>query len=149
MVKVYRSKARADITDADIDAILQASRRHNEAAGVSGMLLLGRGYFVQIIEGTGPTVERTYRRILSDPRHADAVLLYDGSGEPRRFAGCPLGFARMEAHADVPSIARFLQHDHEGNPYGFSAEATLASQRRKEAPARGDSSTKSSPRRLR
>lgn len=126
MVKVYRSKARTNIADADIEAILQSSRRHNEATGVSGMLLLGKGYFVQIIEGTGPTVERTYRRILSDPRHADAVLLYDGSGEPRRFGGWPLGFARMEPHVRVSSVARFLQHDHEANPDGFGSDAALA-----------------------
>lgn len=126
MVKVYRSKARPGITDADIEAILRSSRRRNEAAGVSGMLLLGKGYFLQIIEGTGPAVDRTYRRILSDPRHADAILLYDGSGEPRRFGEWPLGFALMEPHADVPSLARFLQHDHDADPYGFGADAALA-----------------------
>jgi hypothetical protein len=126
MVKVYRSKARSDITDADIDAILGISRRHNETSGVTGMLLFGRGYFVQLIEGTGPAVERTYRRILSHPLHDDAVLLYDGSGEPRRFPGWALGFARMEPFPHVSSVANFLQHDHEADPYGFGAEAALA-----------------------
>lgn len=126
MVKVYRSKARSGITDADIEAILQTSRRHNEAADVTGMLLIGNGYFVQIIEGTGPTVDRTYRRILSDGRHSDAVLLYEGSGEPRRFGGWAMGFAHMEPHAEVPSVGRFLQHDHEADPYGFTSDAALA-----------------------
>jgi len=126
MVKVYRSRARPGITDADIEAILQSARRHNEAAGVSGMLLFGKGYFVQILEGTGPAVDRTYRRILSDPRHTDPVLLYDGSGEPRRFGGWALGFAHLEAHDQLASVARFLEHDHEADPYGFAADATLA-----------------------
>jgi len=126
MVKVYRSKARPGITDTDIEAILRTARSHNEAASVTGMLLVGKGFFVQIIEGTGPTVDRTYRRILSDARHTDAVLLYDGSGEPRRFAAWSLGFAHMEPYADVPSVARFLQHDHDADPYGFGADATLA-----------------------
>lgn len=126
MVKVYRSKARSDISDADIDAILGSSRRHNEDAGITGMLLFGSGYFVQVIEGTGPAVERTYRRILSDARHGDAVLLYDGSGEPRRFGGWFMGFSRMEPHAHVASVARFLRHDHEADPYGFGPDATLA-----------------------
>lgn len=126
MVKVYRSRARSDITTADIDAILASSRRHNEDAAITGMLLLGNGYFVQVIEGNGPAVERTYRRILSDSRHGDAVLLYDGSGEPRRFGGWSMGFSRMEPHAHVVSVARFLQHDHEADPYGFGPEATLA-----------------------
>lgn len=126
MVKVYRSKARPGIAGTDIEAILHSSRVHNEATGVTGMLLLGNGYFVQVIEGTGPTVDRTYRRILSDARHTDAVLLYDGSGEPRRFGGWSLGFSHMEPHADMPSVARFLQHDHESDPYGFGAEAALS-----------------------
>lgn len=126
MVKVYRSRARSDITDADIDAILASSRRHNEDAAITGILLFGKGYFVQVIEGNGPAVDRTYRRILSDPRHGDAVLLYDGSGEPRRFGGWPMGFARMEPYAHVESIGRFLQHDHESDPYGFGPDVTLA-----------------------
>lgn len=126
MVKVYRSKARPGIADADIEAILASSRRHNEVVGVTGMLLLGNGYFVQVIEGGGPAVDRTYLRILRDPRHRDAVLLYDGSGEPRRFGGWSMGFARMEPHANVPSVARFLSHDHDLEPYGFGPEAVLA-----------------------
>jgi hypothetical protein len=126
MVKVYRSKARSEITASDIDAILASSRRHNEDADITGMLLLGKGYFVQVIEGSGPAVDRTYRRILSDPRHGDAVLLYDGSGEPRRFSGWSMGFSHMEPHAHVASVARFLQHDHEADPYGFGPDVTLA-----------------------
>lgn len=126
MVKVYRSKARAGITAADIDTILASSRRHNEDAGITGMLLFGKGYFVQVIEGNGPAVDRTYRRILSDSRHGDAVLLYDGSGEPRRFGHWAMGYSAMEPHALVGSVARFLEHDHEADPYGFSPEATLA-----------------------
>jgi hypothetical protein len=126
MVKVYRSRARSDLSNADIKTILQASRRNNEGAGITGMLLLGNGYFVQFIEGTGPAVDRTYRRILSDSRHCDAVLLYDGSGEPRRFGGWPMGFARMEPYAQLASVGEFLRHDHAADPYGFGPDAVLA-----------------------
>lgn len=125
MIKVYRSKARRGLTDADIDALLQSSRRNNRNVGIGGMLLFGRGCFVQLIEGAGPAVERTYRRILSDPRHIDAMLLYDGSGEPRRFPGWSMGFARLECFAHLPCVARFLLHDEEIDPEGFGADAAL------------------------
>ncbi len=126
MIKVYRSKARSGLTDADIDALLRASRRNNQAVGIGGMLLFGRGCFVQLIEGAGPAVERTYRRILSDPRHVDAMLLYDGSGEPRRFPGWSMGFARLECFAHLPCVARFLQHVEEADAGEFGADAALA-----------------------
>ncbi len=125
MVKIYRSKARPDLTDAEITSLLESSRRNNAGLGVSGMLLFGAGCFLQILEGPGPAVERTYRRILSDPRHTDAVLLYDGKGEPRRFGGWAMGFARLEPFAHVGSVARFLQHDHTREQGGFGPEAAL------------------------
>ena len=126
MIKVYRSKARPGLRDADIDALLQSSRRNNRAVGIGGMLLFGRGCFVQLIEGAGPAVERTYRRILSDPRHIDAMLLYDGSGEPRRFPGWSMGFARLECFIHLPCVESFLQHVEEADAEGFGADAALA-----------------------
>lgn len=126
MIKVYRSTARPGLMDADIDALLRSSRRNNRAVGIGGMLLFGRGCFVQLLEGAGPAVERTYRRILSDPRHVDAMLLYDGSGEPRRFPGWSMGFARLECFVHLPCVAHFLQHVEEADAEGFGADAALA-----------------------
>lgn len=125
MVKIYRSKARPGLADSEIDALLETSRRNNRAIGVGGMLLSGGGSFLQILEGPGPAVERTYRRILSDPRHTDAVLLYDGKGEPRRFVGWAMGFARLEPYAHIASVARFLQQEHARDSAGFGPEAAL------------------------
>jgi len=125
MVKIYRSRARSGLADADIDSILETSRRNNRIVGVGGMLLFGGGSFLQILEGPGPAVERTYRRILSDPRHTDPVLLYDGKGEPRRFVGWAMGFARLEPYAHMASVAYFLKRDDAGNLSGFGPEAAL------------------------
>jgi hypothetical protein len=122
MVKIYRSKARPGLNDAAVDVLLEAARRSNRIVGVGGMLLYGGGCFLQILEGPGPAVERTYRRILSDPRHSDAVLLYDGKGEPRRFGGWAMGFARLEPFAHIASVAHFLQQDNAG---GFGRDAAL------------------------
>lgn len=125
MVKVYRSKSRPGLGDADITQILAQSRRHNPTLGVSGMLLFGRGRFIQLIEGPGPAVERTYRRILSDPRHADVVLVYDGSGEPRRFMEWAMGFARIEPYSHLSSVTHFMQLDEAMDVVGFSSDAAL------------------------
>jgi len=125
MVKIYRSRARPGLTDADIDVLLETSRRNNRIISIGGMLLFGGGGFLQILEGPGPAVERTYRRILGDPRHTDAVLLYDGKGEPRRFVGWAMGFARLEPYAHMASVAYFLQQDDARTPGGFGSDAAL------------------------
>ncbi|RPI44186.1 MAG: BLUF domain-containing protein [Betaproteobacteria bacterium] len=125
MVKIYRSRIRPGLADADIDLLLESSRRNNRIVGVGGMLLFGGGCFLQILEGPGPAVERTYRRILSDPRHTDPVLLYDGKGEPRRFVGWAMGFARLDPHAHMASVAYFLKQDDARNPGSFGSEAAL------------------------
>jgi len=125
MVKVYRSKARPGLADADIQGILEVSRRTNPNSGLSGMLLYGRGRFIQLLEGPGPAVDRTYRRILSDPRHYDVVLVYDRSGEPRRFTDWAMGFAHIEPYAHLASVTDFMQLDETMDSVGFSSDAAL------------------------
>jgi len=125
MVKVYRSKAQPGLTEAAISGILEASRRRNPLLGLSGMLLFGRGRFVQLLEGPGPAVDRTYRRILSDARHQDVMLVYDGAGEPRRFADWPMGFAHVEPYAHLASVARFMQLEDSIDLIGFDADLAL------------------------
>jgi len=125
MVKVYRSKARPGLVDADIQQILDTSRRNNAGTGLSGMLLYGRGRFIQLLEGPGPAVDRTYRRILSDPRHNDVVLIYDRSGEPRRFTDWVMGFAGIERYAHLASVSQFMQLDDTMDIVGFSSDAAL------------------------
>ena len=125
MVKIYRSKARSGLSEAEVDSLLASSRRNNHALGIGGMLLFGGGCFLQILEGPGPAVERVYRRILGDPRHTDAVLLYNGKGEPRRFVGWAMGFSLLEPFAHIRSVAEFLGHDKAYHPTSFGSDAAL------------------------
>ena len=108
MVRVYLSTARRALSEVDLQDIVAASQCRNAAARVSGMLLFGNDRFLQLLEGPGPAVERTYRRVLSDARHHDAMLVYDGIGEPLRFTEWPMAFARAESFANVPSVAPLI-----------------------------------------
>lgn len=108
MVRVYLSSARQAFSAADLAQILETSRRRNAAARVSGMLLFGNNRFLQLLEGPGPAVERTYRRVLGDARHRDPMLVYDGIGEPQRFTEWPMAFMRAECVRDVPTVAPLI-----------------------------------------
>ncbi len=72
---VYISTLREPLSDALLDAILASSRRNNDRAGVSGLLVAGGRRFLQALEGPAPAVLATYGRIAADPRHFAVVQL--------------------------------------------------------------------------
>ena len=65
----YSSKATAPMSEADLEQILAAARTHNEADGITGVLVYTEGFFLQILEGTKDAVEQCLARIGDDPRH--------------------------------------------------------------------------------
>jgi hypothetical protein len=64
---VYISTSREPITDRLLDDILSTSRRNNDRAGVSGLLVAGGRRFLQALEGPAAAVLATYARIAADP----------------------------------------------------------------------------------
>ena len=125
MVRMYVSKARRAMGDEDLQRIVETSRRHNVPARVSGMLLFGNKRFLQLLEGPGPAVERTYRRVLSDTRHCDAMLVYDGTGEPLRISEWPMAFARAEEVRHVPAVASLIELAEGDDAEPLAADAAL------------------------
>jgi hypothetical protein len=72
---IYASRATEALAPADIEEILDASRRNNGRAGVTGILIFSSREFLQCLEGSREAVNQTYARILGDPRHADVQVL--------------------------------------------------------------------------
>ena len=142
MVRMYLSTARPGLSTDDLQHIVDVSRRQNAAARVSGVLLFGNGRFLQLLEGPGPAVERTYRRVLGDQRHRDAVLVYDGKGEPLRFTQWAMGFLRAELVGHLPSVVRLmdLATDEDSSPLRAEAALRMFLELRREL-ARDDAAT--------
>ena len=76
---VYYSSNRLKISPenfrAEVENILEASRRNNELVGITGALMFSDGYFGQVLEGLRPALEATFERIQQDTRHGDVSLL--------------------------------------------------------------------------
>jgi hypothetical protein len=121
---IYASRA-ADGLHADVlSSIMKASRAHNAAAGVTGVLVFSEGIFLQLLEGGRNAVSALYNRIARDERHRDVVLLsYEEVGE-RRFAGWAMGQANLSRLN--PGILLKYSERAVLDPYALSAQATLA-----------------------
>ena len=73
---LYISHAAPIISDEQVQDILLSSRRNNLASSITGILMYGGGMFMQVLEGPEQDVLRKYVKILDDPRHSDAQILY-------------------------------------------------------------------------
>ena len=76
---IYTSRARAatdsDAHRDDVEAILAAAHRHNPTVGITGCLLIGPGWYAQVLEGESQPVSQLFRAILGDPRHERVRLI--------------------------------------------------------------------------
>jgi hypothetical protein len=102
-------------------SILLTAREHNPRYGIGGVLLQGRGIYLQILEGERGAVNRLYRCIAADPRHRDVELLHLEEITQRRFAGWSM------AHVDLAADDVMVRLKHpEFDPYSAPGSTVLA-----------------------
>jgi hypothetical protein len=84
---------------AEVQQILQVSRRNNSRVGVTGALLFNHSCFAQVLEGPLSAVEETFERIQRDTRHADVTVLELAAASAREFPAWSMAFAGvLEEH---------------------------------------------------
>ncbi|MCW5665437.1 MAG: BLUF domain-containing protein [Piscinibacter sp.] len=121
---LYASRAAEGVGQEELAAILRKSRQHNPGTGVTGLLCLSGGIFLQVLEGGRSQVSALYNRIAQDPRHRDVVLLtYDEIAE-RRFAGWSMGVIDLSRL----NPALLLKYSEKAvlDPYTLSGKVSMA-----------------------
>lgn len=86
---IYRSRQAADFSadlDFEVGQIIGTAIRRNRAVGLTGLLLVIQGHFIQALEGNIDEVRATYARISMDPRHCDLHIISQSVAENRLFA---------------------------------------------------------------
>ncbi len=97
----YISTARATLILADVEGILQTSRRRNALNGVTGLLIFDGKRFLQALEGSLEAVEATFSRIAVDQRHRGLVKLSSRHVDAREFGNWSMG-----SHLSGPVMGR-------------------------------------------
>ena len=121
---LYASRAKEPLTPEVIDAILQASRKGNPAAGVTGLLCHSGDVFMQVLEGGRDTVNHLYNDLVRDARHHDVVVLHYEEITERRFSGWTMGqvnLARIN-----PAIVLKYSDRPVLDPFSVSGAASLS-----------------------
>jgi hypothetical protein len=121
---MYASRSVGAVNQEELLAILRQSKSANPQNGITGVLCLSHGIFLQVLEGGRSAVNRLYNRIATDPRHSDVeLLLYQEIGE-RRFAGWSMGQVNMSRLN--PSLLLRYSATATLDPYAVSGEVSLA-----------------------
>jgi hypothetical protein len=87
----YASRTNSVLGPGDVKDILQSSAKNNGALGITGMLCLSNGIFLQQLEGDRDAVNLLYHRILLDKRHKEPAVLDFNEIVARRFSSWTMG----------------------------------------------------------
>ena len=122
---IYASQSRLETADTDqtVEEIIRISAHNNRKAGVTGLLLVHDGWFVQALEGAAEAVMTTYGRILRAPRHSEAVVLSAAPTETRSFAEWDMCARRLGPADDA--ILDTLSQRGRFEPHRLNGEAAL------------------------
>lgn len=73
----YTSRYAGTALIADLAAILRCADPNNVFDGLTGLMVVDEGRFVQYLEGPEHAVRATFARIWADPRHTDVTVILD------------------------------------------------------------------------
>jgi hypothetical protein len=79
----------------NLAVILAESQRNNDRDDLTGALAAHRERFIQVLEGPAQALDALLRRLSSDPRHRDIVVLGREPIAERLFAGWSMASARI------------------------------------------------------
>ncbi len=110
---VYYSSATHEMSDEELQFLLEQSRNRNQRQNVTGMLLYAKGIFIQVLEGEKADVEEIYAAIEDDERNIGNIVVEKQDINERVFPDWSMGFRRI-ADGDVKKLrgySEFLNRD--------------------------------------
>jgi hypothetical protein len=84
---IYKSRSTVELNWDVVKDILHTSEVHNEANGITGILLATNTHYLQVLEGKFEDVNIAFMNIARDPRHDDIRLISFTIVDARLFAG--------------------------------------------------------------
>ena len=116
LVYTSRSTAGEGRAAADAQAILAVANRANPALGITGLLAVTGGHYLQMLEGSAATVDALFEAIRHDPRHTDVAVLHRSAAPVRLCPEWAMGMAVRSEPASatgqrVELLKQHLAHD--------------------------------------
>jgi hypothetical protein len=92
---IYFSSATRELSDSELEELLEQARSRNAKQNVTGMLIYAEGTFMQVLEGSRSDVHDIYSSILRDPRNKDNIELTEMVISERNFSDWSMFFQKI------------------------------------------------------
>jgi PAS domain S-box-containing protein len=114
---VYASEGGENFSESDLIDILKVARKHNQAHGITGVMLYNAGYFLQMLEGNQKEVtDLFYNHICLDKRHDNVITLFQNYVPKRQFPNWNMGFYGDDGDTEINLLKGYS--DLERHPVG-------------------------------
>jgi len=121
---LYASRPTKPFSGADLDRILEQSRKNNPPQGVTGLLCAADNLFLQALEGGRDEVCELFNAIVRDDRHSHVRLLVFEEISERRFGTWTMGQVSIE-RVNPALLLKYFRRA-ELDPFECSGQASLA-----------------------
>lgn len=91
----FLSKLAVAMTQTDIDRLLTKAWAANNHRGITGALVMERGMFFQVLEGTEAEARALYQLICTDSRHREIQMLMERPADERFFEDWAMAFSQL------------------------------------------------------
>lgn len=99
---IYTSKVHPDHDNLkSLEDILKKARTNNTKLGVTGLLVLDKGTFLQVLEGEEKALQFLYTKIEKDPRHSNLRLLLKQDIKEKEFGDWSMAFGDLEDNINI------------------------------------------------
>lgn len=90
---VYSSAATVELSNQELNTLLDTARAINSKLNITGMLLYEKRSFFQVLEGPANVVKALYAKIDRDKRHDTVVKIIEEPIDERSFSDWTMGYA--------------------------------------------------------
>lgn len=112
----YVSSANPNISQEEIQQVLEFSRNWNNENGITGILLYSEGNFFQVLEGDQGLLETLFLQIKNDDRHYDVMTIFKKEVPQPKFIQYSSNFISLDSRLRAENIELYFSQLEKLNP---------------------------------
>lgn len=122
----YVSTATPNLSDAEIQELMDFVKIHNNANQITGVLMYSDGNFFQVLEGEKNVIQELFAKIKKDPRHYDVIQIISNQIAERNFSEYHSSFTTIKDSTSHAELYKFLKNEEANNPENYKSISYLA-----------------------
>ncbi len=112
----YVSSVNTNLTENDIQEVLNYTRNWNNDNGITGILLYSDGNFFQVLEGEKGILKSLISRIVKDKRHHNVMIIFEKEVSQTAFEDYQSNFISLDSRFEAKNIEMYLSQIDKLNP---------------------------------